>query len=55
MKLKSLFTGLFTTNGYTRSQRESLERWAEIEFGKEADYAISYLLKHGTPPQGKSS
>ena len=52
MKLKSLFNRIFgrNTSECTMTYAQA-ERWAEVEYGKEKDYALHYIMQHGIAPK----
>ena len=52
MKLTSLFTRILgrDTGNCTMTYAQA-ERWAEVEYGKEKDYALNYIMQHGIGPK----
>ena len=52
MKLASLFNKIFGRDtGSTTMSYAQAERWAEIEYGREKDYALHYIMQHGIAPK----
>ena len=52
MKLKSLFNKLLgrDTNECSMTYAQA-ERWATVEYGREKDYALHYIMQHGIGPK----
>ena len=52
MKIASLFNRLLgrDTNECTMTYAQA-ERWATVEYGREKDYALHYIMQHGIGPK----
>lgn len=52
MKLKSLFNRILgrDTKEFSMTYAQA-ERWATIEYGREKDYALHYIMQHGIGPK----
>lgn len=35
----------------TKPRYEDIKRWAEIEYSKDKDYALHYMMSNGKPPR----
>jgi len=44
--MKKLFERMFIRPNY----ENSIERWAQVEYGKDWEWAYQFMLKQGKPP-----